>query len=159
MILGATHYHKTTVPIISYPLKPLNQIKPILAGMVPIQNYVWPPCPPFKMVAIIIRNVINWLKNDIGFRCQIENMVCDYRLLGAYSFFFFRLIVTCSLGSIPVDFLDQFWFSSLQNGCRRKLLSTCYGRIIVHPAYLFIFLYVSPGLTVQNFYRNSDNNK
>jgi hypothetical protein len=40
MILGATHYHKTIVPIISYPLKPLNQIKPILAGMVPIQNYV-----------------------------------------------------------------------------------------------------------------------
>jgi len=86
-------------------------------------------------------------------------MVWDYRLLGAYSFFFFRLIVTCSLGSIPVDFLDQFWFSSLQNGCRRKLLSTCCGRIIVHPAYLFIFLYVSPGLTVQNFYRNSDNNE
>ena len=36
----------------SSPLKPLNQIKPNLAGVVPFQNCVRQPCPPFKMAAV-----------------------------------------------------------------------------------------------------------
>ena len=45
-------YFDKKITLQSYPLKPLNQIKPIQAGVIPFQNCVGQPCLLVKMADV-----------------------------------------------------------------------------------------------------------
>jgi hypothetical protein len=49
---NSSHFVDKKITFKSSPLKPLNQFKGNLAGVVPFQYCVRQPCPPFKMAAV-----------------------------------------------------------------------------------------------------------